>query len=325
MSENGKGALEKRWNRAEVNRCLLPVLRYVDDERAAQLDEEERCSLLEQARRAISRERESYAQLSHVFRTVSDQDYTKWFGWIACDEQLLLDAFDWIDARLKGKPEEDSVSYEKEMYFASLFRISVGQRTVDLSEPFEQYYFCDAIVYRDYLYRRVELGDKCKAWIRQYLPYYTRIRAWYREHGGKQSGVGATYHAYMQLLDHFQSLVDAEDGLQDAIEALEYERAGLGWFRRERKREIDAELHALHIKQLEMKCQAAGERYEAYEAQFEQQRQAWQDELARAPLTAFGRKKELKQKLSELDHKLQQYRTELGLDELQSQLRKMSK
>ena len=66
-----------------------------------------------------------------------------------------------------------------------------------------------------------------------------------------------------------------------------------------------------------MKLQDATERYEAYEAQFEKKRQAWQEELACAPLTAFGRKKELKQKLCELDQRLADYRAALGLDELQ--------
>lgn len=319
---------EKRWNRAEVNRRLLPILRHLDKTVTQELSEQERQELGQQALEAIARDREGYAQLSHVFRTVGDEAYAQWFGWIACGEQLLLDAFAFIDARLEGKDSRDSasdVSYEKEMYFASLFRISQGDKTVDLSYPFEQYYFCDGIIYRDYLFRRVELGETCKEWIRKYLPYYTRIRAWYLEHGGRQSGVGPAYHAYMQLLDHFHTRVDYEDGIRDSIQALEYERAGLGWFHRERKRQIDRELAGLRLDELILRVEDATERYEAYEAQFEHQRRSWQNELNRAPLTAFGRKKELKGKLQALDQKLSDYRAKIGLDELQKQLGKMEK
>ena len=76
---------------------------------------------------------------------------------------------------------------------------------------------------------------------------------------------------------------------------------------------------------MKLKIEDARERYEAYEAQFVPVRQAWQDELSCAPLTAFGRRRELKQKLSELELSLAQYREELGLDKLQEQYRKMKR
>ena len=328
MSEQQQGLSQMRWNRAQVNRCLLPVLRHLDRDDEQQTCEESRRELQEQAERAVANHPEAYAQLSHVFRTVGDEAYEQWFGWIACGEQLLLDAFAWIDERLGQKGERGTYreqSYEQEMYFASLFRISQGDKSVDLSAPFEQYYFCDGVVYHDYLYRRIELGDTCKEWIRRYLPYYTRIRAWYVEHGSRQSGVGATYHAYMQLLDHFRAQIDYEDGLRDSIQALEYERAGLGWFHRARKREIDSELARLRWQQLALRVEDATERYEAFEAQFEKQRAAWQNELSHAPLTAFGRKKELKEHLLSLEQRLADHRASLRLDELQRQLKKMSK
>ena len=93
----------------------------------------------------------------------------------------------------------------------------------------------------------------------------------------------------------------------------------------DRKREIDRELHELDLAELEMRLEDARGRYDAYASQFEDQRQAWEEELRCAPLTAFGRRKELKQKLAALDDKLLEYRKALELDDLQAQYNKLSK
>ncbi len=304
----------------------MPVLRYADAQRDDMLTDEQLEERYTQAHSCVARQGAAYGELLRVYQTASPELREKWFGWIECEDELLEDAFDFIAQETKGcASAAPQRSYEKEMYFAGLFRITEDGRTVDLAEPFEQYYFCDEVLYRDYLHRRIKLGEQCRAWLRRYLPYYTRIRAWYRENGGKASGVGAEYVAYMELLEHFLSRNAYEDKLRDERQALEYERGGLGWFHRARRREIDRELYELSLRELEMRIEDAKEKYEAYEAQFIPVRSAWQDELSCAPLTAFGRRRELKQKLSELETSLEQYREELGLDGLQEQYRKMKR
>lgn len=319
-------AIIPKWNRFEVGRHLLPILRYVDGQRDETLSDDELASRYEQAFCFVNKHDASYVQLLHVYQTASPELKEKWFGWIECDSELLDRAFDFIAKKMQGGASGASQrAYEKDMYFASLFRITENGRAIDLAEPFERYYFCDEVLYKDYLHRRIKLGEQCREWIRRYLPYYTRIRAWYRENGGKESGVGAEYIAYMGLLEHFMSRNAYEDKLRDERQTLEYERGGLGWFHRARKREIDRELYELSLREMEMKIEDAHEKYEAYEAQFDGDRAAWQDELSCAPLTAFGRRRELKQKLSDLELRLEQYREELGLDGLLRQYQKMKR
>ena len=326
MTERQGGAAVPRWNRFEVGRCLLPVLRCVDAERDEEASDEAPEERREQALACIAKQAASYEQLLRVYRTAAPEQLEKWFGWIECERSLLDDAFDFIAENIGGRPSGGSKrSYEKELYFASLFRITENGQTVDLAEPFEQYYFCDEVIYKDYLHRRIKLGQACQAWIRRYLPYYQRIRAWYRENGGKASGLGAEYIAYMELLDYFQSQNAYEDELAGEREALEYERGGLGWFHRARKREIDRELHGLRLREMELRIENAQQTYDAYEAQFDAARTAWQQELSGAPLTAFGRRRELKQKLSQLEISLEEYRRELGLDELRQQYQKLKR
>lgn len=315
------------WNRMEVNRCLLPVLRFVDAEREGDVTREEYNDLLRGALQACRARPEAYRQLAHVFCTGSEQTVEQWFGWIECDDELLEAAFDFINDELHGTSSHApiQISLEEDLYFAELFHISQGGTKVDLRYPFEQFYFCDEFIYKDYQSRRIELADKCKAWIRRYQPYYQRAFAWYREHGGKHCAVSVEHHAYMELYEYFLDRIAYEDRLRDDRQALEYERGGLGWFHRDRKREIDRELHELDLAELEMRLEDARERYEAFEAQFEDQREGWEEELRCAPLTAFGRRKELKQKLAALEETLLQYRRDLELDELQSQYNKLSK
>lgn len=325
-NDQSSEAMMPKWNRFEVGRYLLPVLRCVDPRADDEVSDGKQDDRYEHALEAIAGARDAYAQLLRVYRTASPELMERWFGWIECEDALLDDAFDFIAREARGEATAaPRVNYEKEMYLASLFRISEQGKTVDLAAPFEQYYYCDEVIYKDYLYRRIKLEDECRASLRQYLPYYNRIRVWYRENGGKQSGVGAQYHAYMELIDYFHSRNVYEDSLRDERQALEYERGGLGWFHRARKREIDGELYDLCLRELKLKIDDARARYEAYEAQFVQARQDWQDELSSAPLTAFGRRKELKQKLLELEQTLSEYRERLGLDELQRQYRSMKR
>lgn len=322
MAENKEnGALMVRWNRNEVNRYLLPVLRYVDGMRDGTLSEQQ----MEHANAALSRYPEAYAQLSRVYHNAPDDVRKRWFGWIECEGELLEEAFSLIGRFSGGASAKAEASYSKQMYFAGLFRISMDGQSIDLAQPFEQYYFCDEVIYRDYLLRRLDLADKCKEWIRRYLPYYNRIRTWYRENGEKKSGVGYEYEAYMELYDHFRDEIAYEDQLGEERKALEYERGGLGWFHRARKREIDDALYELSLRELKHRIDRATERYEAFEAQFERQREAWQNELVNAPKTAFARRRELKRRMAELELQLDEYHEELQIDELQEQYRKMEK
>jgi hypothetical protein len=315
------------WNRMEVNRCLLPVLRYVDAVACDDLDREELDELQHAAVQSCQARSEAYRQLSVVWQTGAEQTVDRWFGWIECDDELLQAAFDFIDDELNGgsKHSHVHISWQEDMYFSEMFRIAQDSATVDLRSPFEQFYFCDEVIYKDYQFRRLALADQCKAWIRRYHPYYQRIWAWYCEHGGRDCAVSVENHAYMELYQHFLDRIAYEDRLRDDRQALEYERGGLGWFHRERKRQIDRELHDLDLVELEMKLEDARERYDAYEAQFARHREAWEQELRCAPLTAFGRRKELKQKLAALQEQLANYRKELALDDLQAQYHKMSK
>ena len=104
----------------------------------------------------------------------------------------------------------------------------------------------------------------------------------------------------------------------------EWEKKHQNTVESDRKREIDAELRALEVREIEMRLEDATEKYEAFEAQFSADRDRWLTELEHAPMTAFGRKKELKQRLAELDERLADYRAELALDELTEQYRRMT-
>lgn len=325
MTDRQDGALIPQWNREQVSRHLLPVLREVDREHRDAMEQ----GADEEARLAVSAGPQAYAQLLRVWRRGSTEVLDEWFGHVLCDDELLGAAFDRIEELLEEQSDRghaSDISYDKQMYFAGLFRITNDQgKAVDLARPLEEYYLCDEAFYADHEYRRIELGDKCKAWIRHYLPYYNRIFAWYRENGREASGVGHDYVAYMKIYEYFRAQIAYEDGLSEQRQALEYERGGLGWFHRARKREIDGELAELALRELTVRLENATERYSAYEAQFAADREAWEDELSHAPLTAFARKRELKQKLTELEEKLEQFRIELGLDELQAEHRKMLK
>lgn len=319
--QKSDGALAVRWNRNEVSRYLLPVLRYVDGVRDGTLTEQEAAC----ANVALARAPEAYAQLAKVYHNAPDDVRGKWFGWIECDEALLDEAFSLIDRFSGSTSARSETSYSKQMYFAGLFRISVDGQAVDLAQPFEQYYFCDSVIVRDYQLRRLDLAEACKEHIRRYLPYYNRIRSWYRDNGEKQSGVGYEYEAYMELYDHLRDEIAYEDQMREERQALEYERGGLGWFHQARKREIDEALYELSLREARYALDRATERYEAFEAQFERQREAWQSELACAPLTAFARRRELKQSIADLEARLDEFREELHIEELRANIRKLEK
>lgn len=314
------------WNRLEVNRYMLPVLRAVDRERQADLSEQECRALIDQAKNACRQSPEAYRQLSYVWCHGETPTLDRWFGWIECEDALLDEAFDFINAVLHGEEEDRPLpSLEQELYFSSLFQIHEDGKTIDLSEPFEQYYFCDVVIYRDARHRRIELGEKCKEWIRRYRQYYQRIRSWYRKHGEFKCPVSTEHHEYMKLYDHLVARMEYEERLQAERKELEYEHGGLGWFRGDRKREIAQKLYEIELEELELRLENALEKYEAYEEQFESTREGWEDELVTLPLTAFARRRELKNNLVALNEQLDNYRRLLDLDNLQKQYDEMSR
>ena len=298
---------------------MLPVLRAVDRERQEELSEEECDALTERAEDACRQSPEAYRQLAYVWCHGDTPTLDRWFGWIECEDALLDEAFDFINGVLHGEREERTPpSLEQQMYFSSLFQIHEDGKTIDLSEPFEQYYFCDGVIFRDARHRRIELGEKCREWMCRYRQYYARIRAWYRKNGERKCPVSAEQHEYMRLYDEFLNRMQHEDRVRREREKLEYERGGLGWFHGDRKREIAQKLYEIEFQELEWKLEDAREKYEAYEEQFEDTRRDWEDELATAPLTAFARRKELKQNLMSLNTQLDEYRRFLDLDGLQA-------
>ena len=327
VQEESKQTGALTWNRHEVSRHLLPVLRLVDADCDDRTTDEQREELLRSALTSCHAYPDAYRQLSHVFTVASDKTLDEWFGGIDCDDALLESAFDFIHAELEGDSphEKPEVSLAQDMYFSGLFRIVDQGKQVDLAHPFEQYYFCDELIRPDCQFRRVELADRCKAWIRHYRPHYAHIAAWYRNMGGRDCPVSPEHHSYMTLYGFFLDRIEYEDRLKEDREALEYERGGLGWFHAARKREIAEELHDLDVRELDMRLTDAIERMEAFEAQFERRREAWRYELSHAPMTAFGRRKELKQNLASVDEQIQNYRLELKLDELWAEYNKLTK
>lgn len=320
------GKVMPSWNRLEVHRYMLPVLRAVDRERQDKLSPEECDVLIERAEDACRQSPEAYRQLAYVWCHGDTPTLDRWFGAIECEDALLDAAFDFINGILHGEGDgRTPPSLEQQLYFASLFQIHEEGKTVDLSEPFEQYYFCDSVIYRDARHRRIELGEKCQEWIRRYRQYYQRIRTWYRKNGENKCPVSAEQHEYMNLYDYFLERMQYQEDIRREREKLEYERGGLGWFQGDRKREIARKLYEIEVRELECKLEDAREKYEAYQEQFEDTRRGWEDELATAPLTAFARRKELKHNLITLDAQLDEYRRFLNLDGLEERYDDMTR
>ena len=70
MSEHpSEQAVTPKWNRFEVSRYLLPVLRCVDSSDDGEISDEEYDARREHALQSIARARDAYAQLLRVYRT----------------------------------------------------------------------------------------------------------------------------------------------------------------------------------------------------------------------------------------------------------------
>ena len=326
-----------KWNRSEVSRFLVPILKYCDLARR-DADPEEVAAAQQLVANAVAASPRAYQQLMRVYKIGSDAALSQWFGGIDCDDELLEDAFIYIEEALKAPAPQPTPAaapeYRLESVFRSLCTISEEESTINLLAPVEEYYFCDESRYEDYEYRRVLIADKCRAQLHKYLNHYLRILDWYRASFPTASDDAAPSsdpalrpesHVYVTLLERWLAQADYEQHLREQISQLQYERGGLGWFHRKRKIEIDKSLAALRVQQCRLRVDDANERCDAYCAPLIRQKEALQAELDCAPLTAFGRKKELRAKIAELMAKIDEYREQSGIDALEAELAQLKK
>ena len=328
-----------KWNRSEVSRFLVPVLKYCDLVRR-DASHEEVAAAQQLAASAVAAAPRAYQQLMRVYKIGSDAALSQWFGGIDCDDELLEDAFIYIEEALNPPQPEPQPTpatapdYRLESAFRSLCVISDEATTVNLLAPVEEYYFCDESRYEDYEYRRVLIADKCRAQLHKYLNHYLRVLDWYRTNfpaaadsatPSDDPALRPESHVYVKLLERWLAHADYERHLQEQISQLQYERGGLGWFHRKRKIEIDKALAALRVQQCRLRVEDANERCDAYCAPLIRQKEALQAELDCAPLTAFGRKKELRAKIAELMAKIDEYREQSGVDTLEAELAQLQK
>ena len=335
-----------KWNRSEVSRYLIPILKYCDAA-AGDAAEEEVAAAENTARAAILSAPTAYGELLRVYRKGSDAAIDQWFGGIDCDDELLRDAFIYIEKTLHpGSTAQKTTAatqpqaapaaqdYRLESVFRSLCRISEGGTSINLLAPFEEYYYCDATRCEDYEYRRVLIADQCRTLLQQYLNHYLRILDWYRTNItppedstslSSDPALRPETHLYAHLLEAWLARIDYEARIGEQIEQLEYERGGLGWFHRQRKAEIDHTIATLRVQQCKLRLEDATERYNAYCAPLNRKKDALQAELDRAPLTAFGRKKELRAKIAELIEKIEAYREQVGIDAISAEFTRLQK
>jgi hypothetical protein len=97
---------------------------------------------------------------------------------------------------------------------------------------------------------------------------------------------------------------DYETRLSEQKASLEYERGGLGWFGKTRKREIDRELRDLSITELQMEIEDEKAQLQGALDPLQARLEALETELAAAPLTAFARKKALKAAIADLNEEI---------------------
>ncbi|MBQ7337416.1 MAG: hypothetical protein IJW40_03070 [Clostridia bacterium] len=216
--------------------------------------------------------------------------------------------------------------------FRQLFRVShtytdeqsgkVRLRQMDLLVPFVE--LCRA---REDTERR-QAEEQCRAAVRAHLSDYIHALSYYRAHYADTDAADCLLpetHTCMQCLEQVIARCDYEAQLADKKAALEYERGGLGWFGRTRKREIDAALRDISISALELKIEDERERLQTITSPLQARLSALQKELSRAPVTAFRRKKELRAAIEETQHRLEQIESQSDLATLRAHLAAMQK
>ena len=213
--------------------------------------------------------------------------------------------------------------------FRKLFRIShtytdtesgkVRVRHTDLLLPFLE--FCRAA--DDAARRRAE--ELCLATVGRYLSDYLHALSYYRESYADPDSDAyamllAETHLCMQLLEQTVARSDYERTLAQQKAALQYERGGLGWFGGARKRSIDTKLRDISICELQLALEDERARLDTVLTPLLQQLEDFEDQLARAPVTAFRRKKELRAHIAQLEQQIEQEKKQSRIKELTAQL-----
>ena len=341
------------WNRTEVSEHLVPFLRLGDAMRADDISEEQLASLKRLAWTMLSADPKAYRQLSHVYHRADDEVYARWFGGIDCDDALLQSAFSLIDRALHhlsptvapkaptGTPEDTprpaaapdeplrrEESLTEDAAFRKLFHVShtytdeqsgsIRVRRIDLLVPFVE--LCrttDAA-------KKQQSEQHCHTAVHTHLADYMQALAYYREHyasGPASAALLPETHSCMQCLEHIIARCDYQERLSEQKAALQYERGGLGWFGKARKREIDHELRELSITELQIQIEDEKARIQSVLDPLQSRLEALEAELAAAPLTAFARKKELKAAVAELSEQIRIAQAKTNLPALSAQLR----
>lgn len=343
----------KRWNSTEVSRFLLPYLRYCDAKRNDATDEQ-LDALEQSMLAAFTACPDAYRQLHRVYHRADDDTFEAWFSGIDCDDELLCAAFSMIERSLQtalapiqspspadvtatARPQQEpsaqsaktppsqsphrAPSLGEDTAFRALFTISRTQknqetgemrvRRLDLLVPFLELCRCQSDA------ERVEKEAICRRAVQVYQGDYSHAMAQYREQYPTAEHAAALLpetRLCMQLLEQMLSRLAYESDLAERREALLYERGGLGWFGRARKREIDDALLDIDIEAVELEIADEEERLQALITPLQQHLEDLSEQLANAPVTAFGRKKELKLAIKQTQQTLKEIKeqSELG-------------
>jgi hypothetical protein len=230
---------------------------------------------------------------------------------------------------LTAQPSGRSESLTEDSAFRKLFRIShtytdtesgkVRVRHTDLLLPFLE--FCRAS--NDAERRRAE--ELCLGTVGRYLSDYLHALTYYREsYADPDSDAYAMLlsetHLCMQLLEQTVARTDYERTLAQQKAALQYERGGLGWFGGARKRSIDTKLRDISICELQLALEDERARLDTVLSPLQQQLENFEDQLARAPMTAFRRKKELRTQIAQLEQQIEQEKKQSRIKDLTAQL-----
>lgn len=348
-----------RWNSTEVAKYLLPFLRFCDAKRNSDTADESLDALQQDMMSCYGACPAAYRQLHRVYTHADDSTLQAWFGGIDCDDALLEDVFATIEQCLQSalaitsaqfdsslvntsasaaqkaqqatlsqqaSPRRHAASLGEDASFRSLFVISrtqkdeeTGQtrvRRLDLLVPFLELCRCgnDA--------ERIECEHRCRRALEVYENDYRHAMAQYREQYPTDEDAQLLLpetRLCMQLIAQLFSRLEYEADLNERREALTYERGGLGWFGRARKKEIDDALLDIDLQAVELKIADEEERLQAAIAPLQARLEAMENELAVAPITAFGRKKELKQGIRQTQEEIAEIEAQSTLDALNAQ------
>ena len=340
-----------RWNRARVEKYLLPYLRFCDAKRNSNVTDEQLDALQQTALDAFSACPEAYRQLARVYTRADDDLHRAWFGSIDCDDALLDDVFSMIEESLSvaltvqeprlpdtpTPPQESTAkptvakarrapSLSEDATLRALFLISRTQkdkdtgklrvRRLDLLLPFLELCRC----YDDT--EKVECQARCRKALQVYRKDYTHAIAQYREQYPTNEDAASLLPETRQCLQLLEQMLDRlsyQINLDERREALEYERGGLGWFSAQRKREIDNALLDIDIEAVELKISDEEERLQAQLAPLQHQLEDMAEQLALSPVTAFGRKKQLKLGIKQTQERIREIENSSELDTLIAQ------